>query len=351
MDALLSFRPVLVDKMQPLARPLGGDLDAATETLVEAVVQVSNFKEEGFPLAPLVFVGRELGELLGAINGSSPIELGVGPCATQTVHAALKSCAPLAEGRHWAIYLLIQEGQLRFGIFCTDRSPLRWTSFEVIRLLPENGPPLVGITQLGESIVEVRGPAGAHLYFDFSGSVDRAGNPMRVIKSFVHAVTRDVSEELRPKLKAFYYRLGVDVISGGHGALVAVLDHRQHPPDLLMDGIWLSQPIDLGERALRYEAHHSEADALALVAYGSLFRRMVSMDGITVFGSDGRLLGYNCFIHQQIIGSPIRQVVGGARRRAFEVLCRELGRSLAAVLYRSRDGAAECRVAAEPAPR
>ncbi|WP_224362373.1 hypothetical protein [Hyalangium versicolor] len=348
MDALLSFRPVLSEKMMPLARPLGADVEAATEILVEAVVQVSNFKEEGFPLAPLVFVGRELKELLEGTNGSSPIELGSGPCTMQTVRVALKSCAPLAEGRQWAIYLLIREGQLRFGIFCTDRSPLRFTSFEAIRLLPEDGPPLVGITQLGESVVEVRGSAGAHLYFDFSGSVDLASNPMRVIKSFVHSVTRDVKEDLRPRLKAFYYRLGVDVISGGHGALVAVLDHRQHPPDLLMDGIWLGEPIDLGERALRYEAHHSEADALALVAYGSLFRRMVGMDGITVFGSDGRLLGYNCFIHQQIIGSPTRQVVGGARRRAFEVLCRELGRSIAAVLYRSRDGAAECRLAVEP---
>jgi hypothetical protein len=347
MDALLSFRPVLAEKMLPLARPLGPDANAATELLVEIVVQVSNFKEEGFPLSPLVFVGRDLRELLEGVHGTSPIALGTGPCTLNTIRLAMKSCAPLAEGRQWAIYFLLQEGMLRFGIFCTDRSPLRFTSFEAIRLLPEGGPPLVGITQLGESIVEVRGPAGAHLYFDFSGSADLASNPMRVIKSFVQAVTRNVKEELRPRLQAFYYRLGVDVISGGHGALVAILDHHHHAPDILMDGIWLDAPIDLGDQALRYEAHHAEADALALVAYGSLFRRMIGMDGITIFDSDGRLHGYNCFIHQQIIGSPRRQVVGGARRRAFEVLCRELGGSLSAVLYRSRDGAAECRVAGE----
>jgi len=126
---------------------------------------------------------------------------------------------------------------------------------------------------------------------------------------------------------------------------VAVLDTRQRAPGFLSDGLWLDEPIDLGGLALRYEAEHAERDALALSAYSSLFRRMVGMDGITVFDSRGRLLGYNCFIRQQVIGSPARKVVGGARRRAFEVLCGELGHSLTAALYRSRDGAAVCRLA------
>ena len=121
------------------------------------------------------------------------------------------------------------------------------------------------------------------------------------------------------------------------------MEPHQRPPDFLRDGIWLDEPIDLGDLALRYEAHHTESDALALIAYSNLFRRMIGMDGITVFDSGGRLLGYNCFIHQQIIGSPPHQIVGGARRRAFEVLCDEVGRTLVAALYRSRDGAAECR--------
>jgi hypothetical protein len=345
MDSLLSFRPALADKLAPLARALGASSAAATEMLVEAVVQVSSFREEGYPLAPLVFVGRTQEEVLGAVNGSHPVLLGAGECSVEQVRLALKSCAPLAEGRQWAILLLVAGEQLQFGVFCTDRSPLRVTSFEAIRLLPPAAPPLVGITQLGESIVEVRGPGGANLFFDFSGGADLASNPMRVLKDFVQAVTRDVAPGLRPQLEAFYYRIAVEVVSGAHGALVAVLDAQQQVPDFLSDGLWLASPIDLGTLALRYEAEHSERDALALSAYNNLFRRMVGMDGITVFDSRGRLLGYNCFIRQQVIGSPARKVVGGARRRAFEVLCGELGRTLSAALYRSRDGAAVCRLA------
>jgi hypothetical protein len=345
MDSLLSFRPALAQRLGPLAHALGVQSQAATEVLVEAVVQVSNFREEGFPLAPLVFLGREPEEALRMVNGTSFVLLGEGSLSFETVRLALKSCAPLAEGRQWAILLLLGEEQLRFGVFCTDRSPLRVTSFEAVRLLPPGAPPLVAITQLGESLVEVRGAGGANLFFDFSGGADLSSNPMRVLNTFVKAVTRDVAPNLRAQLQAFYYRIAIEVMSGAHGALVAVLDAEQQVPDFLSDGLWLEAPIDLGSLALRYEAEHAEEDTLGLIAYGNLFRRMVGMDGITVFDSRGRLRGYNCFIRQQVIGSPARKLVGGARRRAFEVLCSELGRSLAAALYRSRDGAAVCRLA------
>jgi hypothetical protein len=323
----------------------------ATEVLVEALVQVSNFREEGFPLAPLLFVGREPQEVLRTVNGTNFVLLGEASCSLETVRLALKSCAPLAEGRQWAILLTLEEARLRFGVFCTGRSPLRVTSFEAIRLLPPGAPPLVGFAQLGESIVEVRGPGGANFFFDFSAGADLSSNPMRVLKDFVQAVTRDVPHNLRAQLQAFYYRIAIEVMSGAHGALVAVVDAREQVPGFLADGLWLEVPIDLGALALRYEAAHTERDALELIAYSNLFRRMVGMDGITVFDSRGRLLGYNCFIRQQVIGSPTHKVVGGARRRAFEVLCSELGRSLAAALYRSRDGAAVCRLApATPGP-
>jgi hypothetical protein len=345
MDSLLSFRPAVAEKLAPLARALGLESPAATEVLVEAVVQVSNFREEGFPLAPLVFVGREPQEALRTVNGTHFVLLGEGGLDFETVRRALKSCAPLAEGRQWAILLLLDEAQLRFGVFCTDRSPLRVTSFEAMRLLPPGAPPLVGITQLGESIVELRGPGGANLFFDFSAGAGLSSNPMRVLKDFVQAVTRDVEPNLRAQLQAFYYRIAIEVVSGPHGALVAVLDAQQRTPDFLSDGLWLEAPIDLGSLALRYEAEHTEGDTLGLIAFSNLFRRMVGMDGITVFDSRGRLLGYNCFIRQQVIGSPARKLVGGARRRAFEVLCSEVGRSLAAALYRSRDGAAVCQLA------
>ncbi|HET9450245.1 MAG TPA: hypothetical protein VFO83_05160, partial [Aggregicoccus sp.] len=90
MDSLLSFRPVLADRLAPLARALGAESAASTEVLVEAVVQVASFREEGFPLAPLVFVGREQQEVLGAVNGTHPVMLGTGACSLEQVRLALK---------------------------------------------------------------------------------------------------------------------------------------------------------------------------------------------------------------------------------------------------------------------
>ena len=66
------------------------------------------------------------------------------------------------------------------------------------------------------------------------------------------------------------------------------------------------------------------------------------MDGITVLTNDGNLIAYNCFIREQLEGPPSRSVIGGARRRAFDILCTHLGDELSCVLYRSQDGAVEC---------
>lgn len=347
MDSLLSLRPVIAERLAPLALAFGADAAAVAEVLTEAVVRVASSREEGSPLSPVVFLCRDVGELARAVNGAHVLPVGGGRCDPNTTWLALKSCMPLSEGRQWAVYLNLQGERMGFGVFCTDRSPLRATSFESARLLRAGGSPLVGITKLGESIVEVRGPGGAVQYFDFTGAADLATNPARVIQAFVQSVTREVPLELRRQLEAFFYRLGVELMSDVHGSLMAVLAPGAAKPDYLADGLWLEQPVDIGAQVRSYELGRTEESALSLTAFSLLLRRMIGMDGITLFSCDGRLLAYNCFIREQMIGPRARSVIGGARRRAYELLCDEVGRTLLAALYRSRDGASECRLATQ----
>jgi hypothetical protein len=163
------------------------------------------------------------------------------------------------------------------------------------------------------------------------------------VKDFAGIVTRDVPQDLRRQFETFFYRLGVEVLSANHGTILAVLDHRGRAPEYLRDGIWLESPVRIDGLIRTYEATRSDRDTLSLVALGSLIRRMAAVDGITVFGSDGTLRGYNCFVREGSAASPSRDVIGGARRRAYEILLSHLDGALVAALYRSQDGAAEFR--------
>ncbi len=339
MKSTSSFRPIILEGVKPFAELFGDDAKAASEILAETIVRVSISKEEGLPLSPVVYLAHRLDELLDVAKGTYPLEIGKGPAEARTVQMGLKCCAPLGEGRQWATFFILQGSELHFGVFCTERSPLKMTSFAALRRQVHHRP-IVGVTRLGQSVIELNGGKLQH-FFEVSGARDLTGNPAQVLKSFVAAVTRDVPEQYRDTSKAFYYRIGVDLISGNHGALIAVLQRGESVPPWLADGIWLDDPLSIVSRIKSYEETPSESEAFALGAHGTLIRRMVSMDGVTIFGPDGTLRAYNCFIRHSAFETPAQHVIGGARRRAFEILCNHVGDSMTAVFYRSQDGSAE----------
>ena len=58
-------------------------------------------------------------------------------------------------------------------------------------------------------------------------------------------------------------------------------------------------------------------------------------DGITLFRSDGVLIGYNAFVP---LLTRDRPDLGGARRRAYNSLRSYLGKGVNLAIYRSQDG-------------
>lgn len=126
----------------------------------------------------------------------------------------------------------------------------------------------------------------------------------------------------------------------GHGALIAVIAGAR--PAELADGVPLANPLDL-LGAVEAHARQDSSDTLGrLLAYAEFLEGVLSTDGITVFSDDGRLLGYNSFVRQQQdVSAAPRSLVGGARRRAFDVLCRLVDDNvLVAAFMRSSDGRA-----------
>jgi hypothetical protein len=80
-------------------------------------------------------------------------------------------------------------------------------------------------------------------------------------------------------------------------------------------------------------------------AVGHLLQGMLASDGITVLRSDGRIAGYNAFVHHlpgPTLGNSNHQI-GGARQRTFAALSTRVGETLVAAFYYSQDGHADCR--------
>lgn len=338
----VSLRPWVSEGVAPFAESFGDLAALAADVLVESIVGLSNYSEEGLAYAPLVFVTRDLASTLTALGGSDAILVGAEVEGLVAARAALRSCAPLGEGRRWAVFLCLQQGRVEYGLFRPESSPLRPTSFELLRRLSTTALPTIGLTQLRTGVVEMRSSAGQGRYFDFSGSQEEARDPGYVVQEFTAAVTSHAAADVRPQLRAFYYRLGVEILTGNHGALAAVLAPGTEVPALLRDGNWLEHPVDLTPIIRRENLDATSAGTQALFAYSQLIRRMTMMDGIAVFGPDGTVRAYGCFLREPGALIKTNHPRGGARRRAYEVLRSRVGDGLCAALYRSQDGAADC---------
>lgn len=294
----VSLRPWVIEGVEPFAASFGNLAAASAELLVESIVGLSNYSEEGLAYAPLVFVTSDLPQTLAALGGSDAIRVGSELEGVTAARAALRSCAPLGEGRRWAVFLCLSGGRVEYGLFRPEGSPLRPTSFELLRRLSNQTPPTIGLTQLRSGVVEVRSSTGLGRYFDFSGSQEEARDPGYVVQEFTASVTATAADDVRPQLRAFYYRLGVEILTGNHGALAAVLAPGNASPAFLQDGNWLEHPVDLTPTIRRENTDSTSAGTQALFAYSQLIRRMTMMDGITVFGSDGTVRAYGCFLRE-----------------------------------------------------
>jgi hypothetical protein len=313
------------------------------EIVTDVVNSLAHYREEGVRLFPVVFLSDKISTNLTALHGTNAIFFGSGPVIGETARRGLKQCARLGEGRQWALYLTIDGEVLSYGVFRGETAPLTPTPFERLRNLKTPGTWVVGLTQLAEDIIELRANSGAARFIHLSGATVEVEGPTRALENFLSAVSIDTPPELRNHFRAFYYRLIVEILQGAHGTLVAVVPKTKEDSALFFDGVRFSPPIDITPHIQSYEQHRCEPEVLALQAHATLLRGLMAMDGITVLRSDGCIVGYNYFIHGREINQPHAGVWGGARRRAYEVLCSHVGKELIAAFYRSQDGAADCR--------
>lgn len=342
---VLSFRNLLTQSVEEFLAEAELVADGAAEVLGELAVTLSRYREEGETLFPTAFLGESLPDMLHVLGGADPLPLGSGPRTAETVQRALKQCARLGQGRWWALYLLLVPEGLVYGVFRMNPFPLVEAPLERLRRAEDRTLHLVGVLQLAENVIELRARGGLHRHVYLSGARVDAAPPTQVLDDLAGALTAGVPAPLRQDTRAYFRRVLFDEMRASRGTLVAVLPEGREGSRLFVDGVRLAEPLDVAERVGRCGAQADGAGTAELFATAQLLRGMLATDGITVLRADGCILGYNVFIRHPATAARSPGLVGGARRRTYEVLCAAVGDELSAAFFRSHDGglALHCR--------
>ena len=193
------------------------------------------------------------------------------------------------------------------------------------------------ISQNATNKVEVRTNSGNRIEFRFNDDLD-----VSELSSQTHIkiLAKEISADVLPHTQTFsefLERLLTSSIGNSHGTLIAVIPSQlEKIPDYLQDAVKLDHPIDLFERfRLHIDEGKTAASVSRLQSSAELVSGFLCSDGITIFNSAGKILGYRAFLRYN---SQDSHPTGGARARAFEAMCKLLKNDLSAVFFKSQDG-------------
>lgn len=214
------------------------------------------------------------------------------------------------------VYLMaLEQVNLEFGVFRGPANPLSVMIDDV--LMQENTDlKVVKVSQVEENCVEIKNNSSYHHDFiHLNHKKTDSPYPLQFLNSLVEAIVSDLDlQEKRDQTFLYLKKLLFDGLRNSHGCLIAVTKMNRAPKALAKDGVILDEPIDFA--LLIEQLQNNQIHPSKLESQGHLIKGMLNSDGITLFDSRGRLLGYNCFIKiKGDIDAP-----GGARKRAFHTI-------------------------------
>jgi len=315
------------------------------EGLLELVVALSDYTEEGQALFPELVICDDLPITLGLLQCSDALRIGSGLRKPETIALALKRCAPLAR-TGWIVYLLRQPENIEYGVFRTSPSPTALDIRDTVLSLgrEEEKPNILIASQLADKVVEIVGAKSGILHIHLSATPDDAAPPHDAVDGLIVAACADVEATEKEQVESYLRTTLSNALRQSHGALIGVLKAGIDGKAVSTDGIHFEQPISLTHLVKEHENLRSDQTLGSLIAYAGLLTGMLATDGMVLVDSNARLVGYNLFVQSNPEGKQQGELVmGGARRRAFKALQECVrGEKLTACFIRSSDGMSEC---------
>lgn len=298
--------------------------------LVELIVMLAHYREEGVSLFPKVYLTNDKNTLTAMLPGGEILKIGSSASDVNGVKSAVKKCAPLANNG-WLIYIEASDGYLEYGVFKGSGNPISVLVDDVL-MTESDGLFVVKVSQVADECVEVRSNRGGQHFIFLNHRKEDSPPPLQYIDKLIHSITEETPPDDREPTVSFLSRLFLSALRESHGCIIAVTNMTKPPKFLSDDGVILEQPIDFA--SLVFDLKKERIESSNLESKGYLLKGMLNSDGVILFDNKGRLLGYNCFVK---VGNK-NNVIGGARKRAFASIKSKIGRGLSAVFMQSQDG-------------
>ncbi|MAD76742.1 MAG: hypothetical protein CML20_18470 [Rheinheimera sp.] len=298
--------------------------------LVELIVMLAHYREEGVSLFPKVYLTNDKYTLTAMLPDGEVLKIGTSNPNVAGIKNAVKKCAPLATNG-WLIYIEPSGESLEYGVFKGSGNPISVLVDDVLMTESENIL-VVKASQIANDCVEIRSKRGGQHFIFLNHRKDDSPPPLQYLGQLIASITEKTPEENKEPTISFLNRLFISALRESHGCIIAVTNMAKPPKFLSDDGVILEDPIDFSNLVL--DLKKERIDPNHLESKGHLLTGMLNSDGIVLFDNKGRLLGYNCFVKV----SNKTNLIGGARKRAFASMKSKIGRGLLATFIQSQDG-------------
>ena len=331
MPENITFRTQLIDGVKEFCQESQLEFLSNALNLVEIVVMLAHYREEGVSLFPKIYLTNDKHILKLMLPDGEVLKIGSAAPDITGIKSAVKKCAPLATN-DWLIYIdTSSHNALDFGVFKGSGNPISVLVDDVLMTESANFI-VVKASQVADDCVEIRSNRGGLHFIFLNHRMEDSPPPLQYMGQLINSITEKISEEVKEPTVSFLNRLFASALRESHGCIIAVTNMSKPPKFLSDDGVILDEPIDFAN--LVFNLKKERIAPSHLESKGYLLKGMLNSDGIILFDNNGRLLGYNCFVKV----SNKDNIIGGARKRAFANLKTKIGRGLLAAFMLSQDG-------------
>lgn len=310
-------------------------IDAFKNGVVEVLNLLSDYYEEGTHLYPEVLFIDDMA-FFKVVNKDYHVFY-EGPMAESEIPRAVKVCAPLAVDG-WSIFICVSHNTdvVVWGIVSIEKDVSSLTLYQEVLGMEEFPYKYFFLRNIGVKMVAIKSSIQPDMIVSLSlhEISDMIENKVREFSEIVAQSCDGNKNEVSTAIEKTIDR----AFKTGHGNLLAVLDPRslEEAKEVFANGVFTS--ISIARMIEEKDTAQSTSDKVyagnTLRMNLSLIVSMLNSDGITLFTTDGRVVGFHLIVDNSLANET--PLVGGSRTKAFCAL-----NSIAfikAVLMRRQEG-------------
>lgn len=338
----VTFRGQILSEIHDQLNDEGIKFPSCSELLTELVATLSYFTEEQSVFLPEIVISDDFITLRKVFSETFHVSIGQTKADKNAAKTILKSCGPLTIAG-WSIFIDIKGSKLHYGLFRQSWMPFSLSIDDTIHSEGDFPAHFMYIRKSFGNAVLISSPKSESRRILFSNQRDTIEDEQKCLNDLIDLLTAHVNENY-DKVQTFLKRTLKQILLKSHGCILTITRvPTEATPKKLGDSVTIDPKLDIARSVQAFSGHEDQTTLSNLQSIPSLMKGMMESDGVVCFSPDAKLLSYRGFARSRKGKGSQAGAVGGARRRAFEALCEDVGDELSGVFMQSSDGTMQIR--------